>query len=180
MAEPESQSSRHGECGQNDHLFASRALVLGTLLLFLCADCSNLVVQFGHDHPRGELADVSIRVIFSWLDGQGAELRRRFETLELERSHITFFPLTWTVVHPIDGHSPLQDWDAARLIDTHAEILVQVAGFAEVYSQGVRARTSYVAEEVHFDARFAGITEETESGGGQVDIRRIGDMDGVG
>jgi len=129
---------------------------------------------------RGELADVSVRVIFSWLDGQGEGLRRRFETLELERSHITFFPLTWTVVHPIDGHSPLQGWDAARLANTHAEILVQVAGFAEVYSQVVRARTSYVADEVKFGARFASIMEETESGGGQVDVRRIGEMDSLG
>ncbi len=126
---------------------------------------------------RGELADVSVRVIFSWLDGQGAGLRRRFETLDLERSHVTFFPLTWTVVHPIDGDSPLQGWDASRLADTQAEILVQVSGFAEVYSQVVRARTSYVAEEVHFDAQFVGITEETESGGGQVDVRRIGDIE---
>jgi inward rectifier potassium channel len=129
---------------------------------------------------RGELADVSVRVIFSWLDGQGEDRRRRFETLELERTHVTFFPLTWTVVHPIDGHSPLQGWDAARMAAAHAEILIQVAGFAEVYSQIVRARTSYVAEEVQFGARFTSILEETESGGGQVDIRRIGEVERIG
>ena len=124
---------------------------------------------------RGELADVSVQVIFSWLEVHGERSRRRFETLDLERSHITFFPLTWTVVHPINENSPLRGWDAARLADAHIEILVQVAGFAEVYSQIVRARTSYVAEEVLFDARFVNITEETESGGGQVDVRRIGE-----
>lgn len=128
---------------------------------------------------RGELADVSVRVIFSWLDGRGDTRRRRFETLDLERSHVTFFPLSWTVVHPIGEKSPLRGWDAARLADTHAEVLVQVAGFAEVYSQVVRARTSYVADEVRFDARFTSILEETESGGGQVDIRRIGEIDRV-
>ncbi len=128
---------------------------------------------------RGELADVSVRVMFSWLDGEEEGRRRRFETLELERAHVTFFPLSWTVVHPIDNNSPLRGWDAARLADTHAEILVQVAGFAEVYSQVVRARTSYVPEEVKFDARFTKIMEETESGGGQVDIRRIGEFEQV-
>lgn len=124
---------------------------------------------------RGELVDVSVRVMFSWLESEGGERRRRFETLELERAHVTFFPLTWTVVHPIDKKSPLRGWDAARLAATHAEILVQVAGFAEVYSQTVRARTSYVPDEVLFGARFTSIMEETESGGGQVDIRRIGE-----
>ena len=87
---------------------------------------------------RGELADMSVRVIFSWLEGLGEGRRRRFETLDLERAHVTLFPLTWTVVHPIDEKSPLRGWDAARLADTHTEILVQVAGFAEVYSQIVR------------------------------------------
>jgi len=43
----------------------------------------------------------------------------------------------------------------------------------------VRARTSYVADEVKFGARFASIMEETESGGGQVDVRRIGEMDSL-
>ena len=128
---------------------------------------------------RGELADVSVRVMFSWLDGEGDRRGRRFETLELERTHVTFFPLSWTVVHPIDDKSPLRGWDAARLADTHAEILVQVAGFAEVYSQVVRARTSYVPDEVQFDSRFMNITEETESGGGRVDVQRIGDIEQV-
>jgi len=128
---------------------------------------------------RGELADVSVRVMFSWLHGEGDGRRRRFEALELERSHVTFFPLVWTVVHPIDGESPLLGWDAARLADAQVEILVQVSGFAEIYSQVVRARTSYVHDEVRFDARFMSILEETESGGGTVDIRRIGEIEQI-
>jgi hypothetical protein len=40
---------------------------------------------------------------------------------------------------------------------------IQVAATAEIYSQEVRVRTSYVAEEVIFDARFANILEEEDS-----------------
>jgi hypothetical protein len=55
---------------------------------------------------RGDLADASVRVIFSWLDGEGPDRGRRFETLDLERRHITFFPMHWTVVHAMDETSP--------------------------------------------------------------------------
>jgi len=123
---------------------------------------------------RGDLADASVRVIFSWLEGGG----RRFETLNLERRHITFFPMHWTVVHPMDGSSPLHGWNAARLANSHAEFLVQVAATTEIYSQEVRVRTSYVAEEVIFDARFASILEE-ESGNASIDIRRISEVERV-
>ena len=128
---------------------------------------------------RGNLGDVSVRVMFSWLVGEGADRRRRFETLELERSHVTFFPMHWTVVHPIDDSSPLNGWDAARLQETHAEILIQVAATAEIYSQVVRARSSYLAEDVIFDARFVNIYEQSESGGTHVDVRRLGEIERV-
>jgi hypothetical protein len=56
---------------------------------------------------------------------------------------------------------------------------IQVAATAEIYSQEVRVRTSYVAEEVIFDARFANILEEEESGSASIDVRRIGEVERV-
>lgn len=125
---------------------------------------------------RGDLVEASVRVMFSWIEGDGPDRRREFRMLALERTHITFFPMHWTVVHPIDRHSPLHGWDATRLDAAHAEFLIQVAATAETYSQVVRARSSYVAEEVVFNARFVNILEETESGGASIDIRRIGEI----
>jgi inward rectifier potassium channel len=128
---------------------------------------------------RGDLADVSVRVMFSWLEGDGSSRRRRFETLELERRHITFFPMQWTVVHPIEPSSPLHGWDATRLEAARAEFLIQVVGTAETYAGEVRVRTSYVADEVIFNARFVSTLEETESGDASVDIRRISEIEQV-
>jgi len=42
----------------------------------------------------------------------------------------------------------------------------------------VRARTSYVAEDVMFDARFTNILEE-ESGIASIDVRRISEIERV-
>ncbi len=128
---------------------------------------------------RGDLVDASVRVMFSWLEGEGTNRKRRFENLDLERQHITFFPMHWTVVHPIDAGSPVSGWDSNRLRDAHAEFLIQVAATAEIYSQVVRVRGSYVADEVIFDARFVNILEELESGEPSIDIRRIGEVERV-
>ena len=128
---------------------------------------------------RGDLVDASVRVMLSWADGEGARRRRRFETLDLERHHVTFFPMHWTVVHPIDENSPLYGWDADRLEAALPEFLIQVVATAETYAQQVRARSSYVADEVVFNARFVNILEEKESGRASIDIRRIGEVERV-
>ena len=45
-------------------------------------------------------------------DGSG---RREFKVLKLERDKVMLFPLTWTIVHPIDADSPLYGKSAADL-----------------------------------------------------------------
>jgi len=129
---------------------------------------------------RGELVDASVMVMFSWIDGDGPDRRRRFEALELERSHIAFFPMHWTVVHPIDERSPLRGWDADRLRAARAEFLIQVAATAETYANVVRTRSSYVADEVDWNHRFSNILEPTDSGALRIDVRRIGEIEPAG
>lgn len=156
-----------------DIRFSPRAVVApyrdGTGFMFRIANGS-----------RGELVDASVMVMFSWLEGEGADARRRFEALDLERSRISFFPMHWTVVHPIADGSPLLGWDDDRLRAARAEFLIQVAATAETYSSVVRVRSSYVAEEVDWNARFTNILEPTDSGGVRIDVRRIGEIEAVG
>ncbi len=54
-----------------------------------------------------------------------------------------------------------------------------VSATAETYAPVVRARISYVAEEVIFNARFLNILEWTEYGSASVDVRRIGEVERV-
>ncbi|MFQ5350694.1 MAG: ion channel, partial [Thermoanaerobaculia bacterium] len=56
---------------------------------------------------RNQLVDLTARVHFTRLEGKKGERKRRFYDLELERRKVTFFPLSWTLVHPIDDDSPL-------------------------------------------------------------------------
>jgi inward rectifier potassium channel len=102
-----------------------------------------------------ELIEVSAKVLLSRFEQVDGIRTRRYYTLELERSGVAFLPLTWTVVHPIDGRSPLYQETAESLRDTQSEFLVLLSGFDETFSAIVHTRTSYIPGEVLWGYRFA-------------------------
>jgi inward rectifier potassium channel len=81
--------------------------------------------------------------------------QRQYVALNLERSNIYFFPLTWTVVHPIDETSPLFGKTAAELEVLQAEVLILIKGFDDTFSQTVNARYSYRFDEFVWGAKFS-------------------------
>lgn len=103
---------------------------------------------------RSQLINVSATVNMSRFEGDGANRQRRFRQLALERSTVAFFPLNWTVVHPIDPQSPLWGWDGPRLLESEAEFDVLLTAVDETFAQTVHSRSSYTAEEVLFGHRF--------------------------
>jgi inward rectifier potassium channel len=48
-----------------------------------------------------QLIDLKARVTASWIERTATGEGRRFRQLTLERSEVIFFPLAWTLVHPI-------------------------------------------------------------------------------
>lgn len=101
-----------------------------------------------------ELIEVSAKVLLSRFEHVDGIRTRRYYTLELERRGVAFLPLTWTVVHPIDGRSPLYQETAESLRDTQSELLVLLSGFDETFSATVHTRTSYIPDEVLWGYRF--------------------------
>jgi inward rectifier potassium channel len=53
------------------------------------------------------IVDLEARLLLMQVEVCGDKMERKFLQLELERNSILFFPLTWTVVHPIKPSSPL-------------------------------------------------------------------------
>jgi inward rectifier potassium channel len=86
--------------------------------------------------------------------GPPGNLRREFSTLRLERRTVYFLPLTWTIVHPIDTHSPLYGKTHDDLAQLQAEVLVLIKGFDDTFSQTVHSRYSYRYDEIVWGARF--------------------------
>lgn len=123
-----------------------------------------------------QLIDVSATITLSRLEtaGSGTQVRR-FYTLELERSSVTLFPLSWTVVHPIDEKSPLYGVTEEQLDASQAEFLIIVKGFDDTFAQTVHARTSYIADEVVFGHRFANIIRTGSDGMTEIELDKIHD-----
>lgn len=127
---------------------------------------------------HNELIDVNVEVTFSSLtQSSGGERKRRFEVLRLERPEVTFFPLQWTVVHPIDKDSPLNGCDETGLREREGEFIVMLRATEETFFQQVRARTSYRAEEVRWGRRFASMFVDSSDGIVRADMGRLNDLE---
>jgi inward rectifier potassium channel len=109
-------------------------------------------------------------------DGRGG-LVRRYASLPLERNKVTFFPLSWTIVHPIDPASPLAGKTSEGLVKDEAEVLVLLSGIDETFAQTVHARSSYRAEEILWNRRFRSIFVQEQGKSLSVDISRLDDIE---
>ncbi len=122
-----------------------------------------------------QLVEVEAKVSLS---RRGPSGQRQFYDLPLERHRVSFFPLSWTIVHPIDEASPLHGATAEVLRASAAEFLILLSGYDEASAQTVHVRASYTAEEVVFGARFRSILEPVTAGGVvRIDIRGISETD---
>jgi inward rectifier potassium channel len=93
---------------------------------------------------------------------------------------VVFFPLSWTLVHPIDEKSPLYKYTPEELDRTDAEVLILISGTDETFSQTVHARTSYKPSEILFGHKFANIYEPLEDGVASIDVRRLSEVEAAG
>jgi inward rectifier potassium channel len=147
------------------------------------------VIEQGADGPsfrfrianggKNELADVAVRLILSMTDTVDGGRRRRFHELSVERRKIAFFPLHWTIVHPIDAASPLHDMSEGQLQARGAEFLVMITAFDDTFAQVVHARSSYRWDDVVWGARFRDMHRRTRAGRTSIDLRLLHEIERV-
>ncbi|MDQ6738689.1 MAG: ion channel [Gemmatimonadota bacterium] len=141
-----------------------------TAFMFRCANARS-----------NQLIEVSVRIMYSRIVLRpNGDRVREFTSLPLEFDKVTFFALSWTVVHPIDSASPLFGCSAAALAEGEAEFLVLLSGNDETFSQTVHSRTSYRATEIVWGAKFRSMFLESPTDGTTgMDPARIHDYDPV-
>jgi inward rectifier potassium channel len=130
---------------------------------------------------RNEIIQLEAQVLFSAIepDGRGGTVRR-YWPLPLERNKVTFFPLSWTIVHPIDDLSPLAGRTLQDLERAQAEILVLLTGIDEALEQTVHTRSSYRADEIVWNARFQSMFLRSDARSRiSVDISRVHEIERV-
>jgi len=129
---------------------------------------------------RSQLIDVQVQAILTKIERTGGTPVRQFYELNLERNRVVFFPLSWTVVHPIDATSPMWGLTHADLIAADAELLVLLIGTDETVSQTVHSRSSYEADEIVWGAKFANMFIRSEAEGIiGMNLSRIHDIEPV-
>lgn len=138
-----------------------------TAFMFRCAN-----------ERSNQLIEVTVQIIYTRIVLRNGARVREFTTLPLEFRKVTFFALSWTVVHPIDDTSPLRGCSAQDLLDNEAEFLVLLSGVDETFSQQVHSRTSYRGDEIVWNARFRPIfVESAVEGVTGMDLSRLDDIE---
>src|SRR5205814_1763111 len=100
------------------------------------ADIQALEFRIANQRRRNEIIELEAQVLYTAFEAdRSGRLVRRYRLLPLERNKVTFFPLTWTIVHPIDDNSPLAGKTRDDLEQAQAEILVLLTGVDETYEQ---------------------------------------------
>jgi inward rectifier potassium channel len=143
------------------------------------AGIQSLQFRIANRRRRNEIVELSAQVLYTAFEtNDEGRLVRRYRLLPLERNKVTFFPLSWTIVHPIDENSPLAGKTRDDLEREQAEILVLLTGVDETYEQTVHARTSYRVDEIIWNARFQSVFRgESPSHLLSVDVSRLHDIE---
>lgn len=123
-----------------------------------------------------DLIDVQAEVAVSLA---GADGKRHFYELSLERGRVTFFPLSWTVVHPITPESPIYGFTEADMVASDVEVLVFITAVDEQLSRTVYAKSSYKGKEILCGRKFVNIIERDEKGSMFVDPARLDESEVV-
>ncbi|MEO5585665.1 MAG: hypothetical protein ABIQ75_09435, partial [Flavobacteriales bacterium] len=118
------------------------------------------------------LSDVEAKLMLVLSDGEVGKERLSYFNLPLQMSGISYLPLTWTVVHPLNAESPMAGMSHKELELRRAEMILTIKGFDEVYMQPVITRMSYRWDEIVWGGRF---TKAFSSKNGimQLELERI-------
>ena len=128
---------------------------------------------------RNQLIEVEIKLTFSRMEMHNGKRVRRFHLLDLERQKVTFFPLHWTIVHPIDEKSPMYGITQESLEESDAEFSILLTAIDETFSQTVHTRSSYKYDEVIVGAKFRDMFISSDDGMVRVDVRRLHETEAV-
>ena len=94
----------------------------------------------------------------------------KYDFLLLERDAISFFPLSWTLVHDITPDSPLHGLGPADYEARDVEIIIQLKGYDDTFAQDIPARNSYTPDEIDWHRRFVRAYEVAGDGIAVIDL----------
>jgi inward rectifier potassium channel len=125
-----------------------------------------------------QLIELEMKIAFARFVDENGQKVRKFDQLALERDKVSFFPLSWTIVHPIDENSPLFGLTEQDLINADAEFLILLTASDETFAQTVHTRSSYKSSEIVWNAKFVGIYNKVEAGEPiSINVRKLSEIE---
>jgi len=131
-------------------------------------------------YKNNSLSEAEVKLTAAMQIEEDGKRMNKFYPLSLEISKVNALTLSWTVVHPIDEKSPLYNLNQDDMRTANMEILVFAKAFDEVFSNTVMTRTSYVADEIVWGAKFRIMYYPTENKTKTIlDLDMINDYDKI-
>ncbi|MCY7351112.1 MAG: potassium transporter [Cytophagaceae bacterium] len=151
--------------------FSERAIIAPYL------DTTALMFRIVNERAN-QLIEINVEVALSLLeDLPNGRRTRKYYALSLERGKVNFFPLNWTLVHPITEESPLFGKTSEELVYADAEVLILVRATEDTFSQTVYARSSYQARDFEWGVRFKTMYDNQAKGITTLDISKLSDTE---
>ncbi len=135
-------------------------------------DGTALMFRIANRRPN-VLMELEAIVLLMTVETSEGQLKRRYAEIPLERPHVYFLPLSWTIVHPIDKASPLWEKSAEDLRAVQAEFLVLIKGFDDTFAQTVHSRRSYTIDELVWNVKFIPSFHVNAEGDLVLDLQRL-------
>ncbi|HVJ52824.1 MAG TPA: ion channel [Aliidongia sp.] len=120
------------------------------------------------------LADATARITaVVRADSPEGHVFRHAHELKLERDRLTLFVLTWTLIHPLDEHSPLHGLSRDWLTDHELWLVVLVEAVDHALGAQVHQIKDYTPETIRFGERYQDAVTIDAQGRTNVDMTRL-------
>lgn len=124
-----------------------------------------------------KIMNLEAKVSATWHEKINGQEVRKYAALKLERSRVFLFPLSWTIVHPLNEDSPFYSKGEEKLREMDVEFLVMLEGYDESYNQMIYSNTSYTCEEIIWDAKFKIMFHSDDKKGTVLELDKINDVE---
>jgi inward rectifier potassium channel len=124
-----------------------------------------------------KIMNLEAKVSATWHEEVNGKEVRKYASLKLERNRIFLFPLSWTIVHPLNEESPFYTKGEEKLRKMNVEFLVMLEGYDESYNQMIYSNTSYTCEEIIWDAKFKMMFYADDKKGTVLELDKINDVE---
>jgi inward rectifier potassium channel len=121
--------------------------------------------------------EAQMMLVMADVDAHGERLN--YYNMPLQLAKISFMPLSWTLVHPINPESPFAGLTMQDLTLRRAEVIVIFKGIDEGYMQHVFTRHSYRFDEIVWGARFVRAFTANSQGGMELDLDKLSDHEAL-